>query len=471
MKDKTLFEKLFPYHVSQIEMFYGEEKCREYVKEANDWLVSFMWLLGMSCFVVVMTIVDISSLSSRSISKLLLFSIFLLWMVYILITQLKDIYKMTWGDGYLMKKWLKATILVLTVSAVSAGFNIYSIVTMLDFSSLKKKRAEMDELGIVVTIPRGWDTFYWNQIPSPSSSKPTYSFSVSDDYRQMDFKVYGRTRTPETSFKDIEPVFDRVVEVSLDGSLIAGPETVVLHGLAVHRTIGTQKVSPGITYIHYQLIHKGSVISYVYRFYNDRYDLDRELSASERMLKNIELTDVMVPEPAMQKMVRSIVQENVYPYDFSEYDHGIDIRSACMDIAFPADRRSVLWIVRNQGFFNFIIHMKDGSDIRFVLQPGQAEGNTAIAEEEEAFIVHTYVMMDKEEGYLHVPEIVRIGGFSGWKAIGKLSRINGDFIVACYDTWYKGSHLQICAEIPDDGRDYRAGLAKAETIIENIDFY
>ena len=115
--------------------------------------------------------------------------------------------------------------------------------------------------------------------------------------------------------------------------------------------------------------------------------------------------------------------------------------------------------------------MKDGSDIRFVLQPGQAEGNTAIAEEEEAFIVHTYVMMDKEEGYLHVPEIVRIGGFSGWKAIGKLSRINGDFIVACYDTWYKGSHLQICAEIPDDGRDYRAGLAKAETIIENIDFY
>ena len=81
MKDKTLFEKLFPYHVSQIEMFYGEEKCREYVKEANDWLVSFMWLLGMSCFVVVMTIADISSLSGRSISKLLLFSLFLLWLV------------------------------------------------------------------------------------------------------------------------------------------------------------------------------------------------------------------------------------------------------------------------------------------------------------------------------------------------------------------------------------------------------
>ena len=37
-------EKLFPYHVSQIELLYGEEKCRSYVKEANDWLVSFMWL-------------------------------------------------------------------------------------------------------------------------------------------------------------------------------------------------------------------------------------------------------------------------------------------------------------------------------------------------------------------------------------------------------------------------------------------
>lgn len=80
MKDKTLFEKLFSYHVSQIELLYGEEKCRSYVKEANDWLVSFLWLLGMSCFVVVMTIADISSLSGRSISKLLLFSLFLLWL-------------------------------------------------------------------------------------------------------------------------------------------------------------------------------------------------------------------------------------------------------------------------------------------------------------------------------------------------------------------------------------------------------
>ena len=136
-------EKLFPYHVSQIELLYGEEKCRSYVKEANDWLVSFLWLLGMSCLVVVMTIADISSLSGRSISKLLLFSLFLLWLVYILITQLKDIYKMTCGDSYLMKKWLKATLLVLTVGVVSAGFSINSIVTMLDFSSLKKKRVEI----------------------------------------------------------------------------------------------------------------------------------------------------------------------------------------------------------------------------------------------------------------------------------------------------------------------------------------
>lgn len=291
---RVRLEKLFPYHVSQIELLYGEEKCRSYVKEANDWLVSFLWLLGISCLVVVLTIADISSLSGRSISKLLLFSLFLLWLVYILITQLKDIYKMTWGDSYLMKKWLKATLLVLTVGVVSAGFSINSIVTMLDFSSLKKKRVEMDELGIAVSIPRGWDTFYWNQNPSSTHPRPVYSFSVSGDYRQMDFKIYGRSCTPETTFEDIEPLFDRVVEASLDGSLIAGPEVLNHDGLTIHRTIGSPKSSPGITYIHYQLLHQGSVISYVYRFYNDRHDLDKELSTSERMLKNIELTDAQM---------------------------------------------------------------------------------------------------------------------------------------------------------------------------------
>lgn len=107
----------------------------------------------------------------------------------------------------------------------------------------------------------------------------------------MDFKIYGRSCTPETAFEDIEPLFDRVVEASLDGSLIAGPEVLNHDGLTIHRTIGSPKSSPVITYIHYQLLHQGSVISYVYRFYNDRHDLDKELSASERMLKNIELTD------------------------------------------------------------------------------------------------------------------------------------------------------------------------------------
>lgn len=471
MKDKTLFEKLFPYHVSQIELLYGEEKCRSYVKEANDWLVSFMWLLGMSCFVVVMTIADISSLSSRSISKMLLFSIFLLWMVYILITQLRDIYRMTWGDGYLMKKWLKATLLVLTVSAVSAGFSIYSIVTMLDFSSLKKKRVEMDELGIAVTIPRGWDTFYWNQTPVSAHPRPVYSFSVSDDYRQMDFKIHGWSRTSETTFEEIEPVFDRIVKASLDGSLISGPEVLNHDGLTVHRTIGSPKVSPGITYIHYQLLHQGSVISYVYSFYNDRLDLDRELSASERMLKNIELTDVKVSEPARQTKGRSIVLKNVYPYDFVERSNGIDIRSACVDIVFPEKMKSVQWNERNQGIFRFLLHMDDGSEIEVTLQEGQADEIPDLTEEGDAFRLHTYAMMDKDKGYIAAPEIVTAGDFSGWKSIGKLSRGEEKFVVACYDTWHKGSHLQITARIPDDGRNYHTSLTQTQTLLEHIEFY
>ena len=380
----------------------------------------------------------------------------------------KHIDKMAWGERHLVKKWMKAAVLVIVLAAVHAGS---SMLRFLDFGNKYEQKIQLDRLGIEITIPRLWDTYQLNQKPDYSHFRPTYDFSVNRGYRHLDFKIYSWTRTPETTLKEIEPVFDKAAEIYMHGPLTYGPEIVEYDSLLVHRVIGSPEDTPYVTYIKYQLIHQGSVISYTYSFHNNCHDLAMELEASEQILKKIRLTDVKTPVRTKKKWSRGYILKNIYPYDFVADSNSIDIRSARMEIKFPENMSSVQWNERQHDSYWFQLHLKDGTDIGIELQTEQARKNQDRKEDESAFRMHTSIVMDTDKGYISVPEYVTTGDFSGWKAIGRLSKGNKQFIAASYDTWHKGSHLQINALIPDDGRDYNPGLDQVHSFIENIEFY
>lgn len=480
MKDdiirKTLFEKLFPYHVSQIKLLYGKDKCREYVKEAQEWLGSFIWLAGLSFLVVGFTVAGLFGLSSDTLSNLLMLSMLLVYYAYSLIPQLKDIRTMAFGDEYLIKKWMKATVTMICVSFASAAFNIFSIVSMLDFSSLEKESIRISQLGVEMTFPRRWSEVIIKQRPKSTDLRPVYRFKVYDDHQTMFFDLYGWMLPPDTDFDKAKPMFDGEARSYIDSTIISGPEIVECDSLITYRVAGMRKGSPEHVFILYQMLHQGSIISYSYRYEHQHCKYEKELATSEKMLKNIRFTDVAVPKHAgipldPSRAVRNDLPEDRRPDDYSLDNHSLDIRSAGIKISLPENTEPLFLKRCTRSVYEFEADLGEDFRVEFDVRVVWTSEVARLFEAEEDFRSYTYVMMDKDNGYISDPEIVRVGTMSFWKAVGTASLGRGDYVVACYETIHKGARLQICAEIPDDGTDYLSRIWQVESVMTNIDFY
>lgn len=419
-KEKTLFELLFAYHIQQMELYNGKEKCQEYVNEASAAFRGILNLLLVSALLCVGPLTGFSFISSESFLCLLLLVGYVIYLVFSSFRGLEKIRALAFGDVPLVMKWIEAVTVVAIVSLLSSGYFLYHAYYILKLNFSDGETIELKEVGMDVRIPVNfdgpqWGDPRWNKKPSPEDVRPEYVFSVSNEYQTMFFNISADYMHRNVSMAECKDSFDEMARFALDSLVTFGPEIILSGDREVHKTIGYRRDSPKHTYVYYRMVHEGAVISYAYRFQTAKCDAEKEFRFADEMLGNITFYDPVISEAAQRK--REERREPVVdkrPADYTVDGHGVEISSAGVRIFFPEGAGPLNWNACTRREYDF--DMKVGrSDVNFNLLVVWTSETAPLTEFEGEFSYWADKILDKR--IIEEPSLEVFGAESAYNAV------------------------------------------------------
>lgn len=311
---KTLFERLFPYHVEQIRLLNDEEKAEKIIQNEISYFNTLLLLAGMSCVVLLVLVVGLSGLRSKTISKALILTVWLIFFCVAYVKSLREMKQDLQEDMYLVKKWIKASVVVFVFSVSVSGAYLVSFVKILGLDSATKnvvhnalgRKFESEDLGIRITIPKGWSKIkYSKKFEGTETERPRYTFTVEDEYRSMWVDIQGWRLPESVTLKHMNNAFTQELTRSLDDRVLRKAQVVGIdRKYVVHKIVGTETEYPDDIFIRYTILHRGTVIRYSYKFKKD-LDFETENKKANDLIRGMEFFYVNQPDYVKKSFKRS----------------------------------------------------------------------------------------------------------------------------------------------------------------------
>jgi len=474
---KTIFERLFSYHLEQFRRFHGDAQTEKYLEWADSRIRVLLWSGLAALAVLFLTIGSLTDLSGDTIAETLVIALYLLYFSTDILMNLGSIKEKVCNDEYYVAKWRSWSIAVMILAASSGIFNIATFVSILDLSRFKTDVVEYEELGIKLTIPRQWSDIHWEYRTEQGAMRPQYRFYVTDRNQIMWIYVNGWYVKPGIETADLAKVYDRDARVYLDGGLKSAPETITADGMTVLKSVGLRKDEPDLIFVYYMILHQGCKIDYTYAFMKSQ-NHDEEMARADSMLDNIDLTAVPVPDHAYRTVIRKRKSVRSYKdYEvvtkgrpitaemLEESSESVNIKSAKIDFHIPDGSRNLEWLTKNTSTYKFALDM---GEYRLVCdtQVVWTSENASLNESKTMF----EGMMKRllVPGTYEKPVIVDFGNIRAYRAAGQ--KKSADCTAIRYFMIYKGARLQIEADIPPH-LDYRKEMGRIDGFIKDIVFY